>query len=231
LLSRFVRPNASIRRIAGKFETTYGVAAVQAHVSRTHDSLQQSLPSVQVAPTRAQVELPLLHRGGVPAQVPAQHSSFVVQEAPTSMQAEVQTDSPPSPGTQVPSQQVSPLAQGAPRGRHGPGPNSHRPLVGSHPTQHGGTALVAHDSPVALQSAAASRHTPSGVAHSPEQQSPFVVHGLPAIAQSVAPHVPALHPSEQQSEASVHCAPSTRQYGAHSFERDPSTGSHRPLQQ
>jgi len=159
----------------------------------------------------AQVEPALSHRAGLPAQFPAQHSSLVAQVAPVARHAEVHTGTPASSAVHEPSQHVSSLAHGAPRGRHGPGPNSQREVAGSQPPQQGGMLIPVHASPSARQSAAASVQTPSAIGHSPEQQSPSAVHGVPSTAHSVAPQVPALHPSEQQSDARLQDAPSTRQ--------------------
>jgi hypothetical protein len=211
----------------------YWGGATQPHTCATHDPVQQSVPAVHEEPMIAQLEVPLSHRSGLPAQPPLQHSSLVAQEAPAVMQVEVQTSMPAELGEQVPSQHVSPVAQGAPRGRQGPGPKSQRPLTGSHSLQHGGIEVLMHVSPVARQIEAARAHalTPSALAHSPEQQSPSVLHGLPTVVQSVVPHTPLLQPREQQSVAAVHAVPSTRQYGAHSFSIETETGSHRPLQQ
>ncbi len=172
-----------------------------------------------------------VQRAGLPAHVPVQHWSFAVHGAPAATHAEVQTATPPSAPLHAPSQHVSPVAHGAPRGRHGPAPKSQRPLVWSQSPQHGGTLFEVHASPGARQRAAAKRHRPISVVHSPEQQSPFVAHAAVAIAQTAGPQRPALQPSEQQSEARAQGAPSTRQYGAHWFESDPSTGLQRPLQQ
>ena len=196
---------------------------MQPHFSMTHDPVQQSVPMVHEEPMIAQVEVPFSHLSGLPAQLPAQHSSLVAQEAPPAMQVEVQTSIPAELGEQVPSQHVSPPPQGAPRGRQGPGPKAQRPLTGSQSPQHGGIEVLMHVSPVARQIDAARVHAPmpSALAHTPEQQSPSVLHELPAGVQSVGPHVPLLQPREQQSVAAVHAAPSTRQYGAHSSRARP----------
>jgi hypothetical protein len=160
---------------------------------------------------RAQAEPSVSHRAGLPAQVPAQHSSFVVHGAPAPTHVDAHTEMPASPALQEPLQHVSSPAQGAPRGRHGPGPNSQREEVESQPLQQGRTLVLEHVSPAPRHSAAASRHTPSGVAHCPEQQSLLAVQGLPATVQRVAPQAPPLHPREQQSDGTVHGVPSTRQ--------------------
>jgi hypothetical protein len=173
--------------------------------------VQQSVAVEQVAPMIAQLEGPFSHRRGFPAQLPVQHSSLVVQDAPAAMQAEVQTAAPAALAVQEPLQQVSPEAHGAPRGRQGPGPKSQRPLAGSQSPQQSGMELFEQLSPVERQSAGASVHTPSAPGHSFEQQSPSTLQGVPSIAQSAAPHVPALHPSEQQSVAALQGAPSTTQ--------------------
>ena len=189
----------------------YWAEPAQSHCPRTHEPVQQSPPRVHFAPKIAQVEPSVSQRAGLPAQVPAQHSSFVAHAAPAGMHADAQTGTPASFGVHAPWQHVSSAAQGAPRGRQGPAPNSQRDVVGSHPPQQGGTALPEQLSPAARQSAAASLHTPSGVAHCPEQQSLSAVHGSPEIVQSVFPHAPAVQPREQQSDAWLHGVPSTRQ--------------------
>jgi hypothetical protein len=201
---------------------------MQPQRSVTHDPVQQSVPAVHAAPMILQ-EAALSHRSGFPAQVPAQHSSLVAQEAPAAMQVEVQTLTPAELALHVPSQQVSPAAQGAPRGRHGPEPKSQRPLTESQAPQQGGIAAPVHVSPVSRHSDGASEQNPS--THVFEQQSPSVLHVLPAVVQSVVPQVPPLHPREQQSVAAVQGSPSTTQYGAHAFSADTESGSHRPLQQ
>ena len=185
----------------------------------------------------AHVELPLSHRSGFPAQVPAQHSSFVEQAIPAAVQADVHTGIPASFAVHDPAQHVSEAAHGAPRGRHGPAPNSHRDVTGSQLShgQQGGMLSFEHASPAARHNEGARLQTPTEVpgrtAHSPEQQSPLTAQGSPATLHSAGPHVPLLQPREQQSEALVHGAPLTRQYDVHWFEREISTGSHLPLQQ
>ena len=164
--------------------------------------------------------------------VPAQHSSLVAHVDPAATHADVHTDAPASFASHDPWQHVSPAPHGASRGRHGPGPKPQWPLAMSHVPQHGGTIDgPVHSSPSARQSVAAMTHVPRGVAHSPEQQSAFDVQGSAFCAHSVSPQMPALQPSEQHCEAAVHSVPSTTQYGAHCFDSDTSTGSHRPLQQ
>ena len=181
------------------------------HVPLTQDPVQQSLPNSQLVPTIAQVGAPLWHVPGLPVQPPAQHSSFVVQDPPAATHVEVQTETPAPFAAHDPLQHASPALHGASRGRHGPEPKSHRPLVESQSAQHGGTAIEVQDSPVGRQRAAVMTHKPIAVAHSPEQQSPFELQASPASVHRVVPHVPALQPSEQQSAARVHGAPSTRQ--------------------
>jgi hypothetical protein len=163
------------------------------------------------APTIAQVGVPFTHRLGVPAQVPAQHSSLVVQESPVATHADVQTETPASPASHVPLQQVSLASQGALRGRQGPGPKSHRPLVMSQFPQHWGNDTEEQYSPGVRHEAAARMQRPSALSHSPEQQSLSMVQGSPSTVHSVVPHTPLLHPREQQSDASEHGEPFTRQ--------------------
>jgi hypothetical protein len=173
-----------------------------------------------------------VQRAGFPSQRPEQQSSLVAQTTAFSAHAEVHTGTPPSVGEQLPLQQVSPEAHGAPRGRHGPPPNSQRPVVVSQPPQHGGmSAPPWHVSPGSRQRFAVRRQMLSGAWHSPEQQSAFWVHVSPARAQSAPPQTPPLQASEQQAAADVHGVPSTAQYAVHCFSSDTSTGSHRPLQQ
>jgi hypothetical protein len=209
--------------------STQGAGAMQPQMSVTHDPVQQSVPVAHDAPMILQVEAALWHFSGFPAQVPAQHSSLVAQASPAATHVDVQTVTPAELAVHVPSQHVSPAAQGAPRGRHGPEPKSQRPLTESQAPQQGGIAAPVHVSPVSRHSDGASEQNPS--THVFEQQSPLVLHVLPAVVQSVVPHVPPLQPREQQSVAAVQGAPSTRQYGAHSYSADAESGSHRPLQQ
>jgi hypothetical protein len=180
------------------------------HVPATHDPVQQSPPSLHVAPMIAQLE-GVWHLSGFPAHVPAQHSSLVAHDAPSAMQADVHTAMPCGLAVHEPLQHVSEVSHGAPRGRHGPGPKSQRLLTGSQLPQQGGTDAFVQISPVARHTVAASVHTPSVVSHSPEQQSLSRVHVVPAVEHSVEPHVPLLQPREQQSEAEVHGEPSMRQ--------------------
>jgi hypothetical protein len=186
-------------------------APAQPQAPATHEPVQQSPSAVHVAPTMAQLEGPVSQRSGFPAQVPAQHSSLVVHAAPAATHADVHTATPLAPAVQLPSQHVSSDAHGAPRGRHWPGPNSHRPLAGSHSPQHAGMDPPVHDSPVWRQIAGASVHTPRPWGHSPEQQSLSTLQGVPSSAQSAVPQVPELQPSEQQSVAAEHGAPFTTQ--------------------
>ena len=164
----------------------------------------------------AQVGVPVSHWDGSPAQVPAQHSSFVVHAWPAPMHADVQTGTPASSALQAPSQQVSPAPHGAPRGRQAPGPKAQRDVAGSQlPEQQGGTLSFEHVSPVERQTEGARLQRPAGIpgriAQTPEQQSPSTMHGLPATAHSAGPQLPLSQPSEQQSVASVQGAPFTRQ--------------------
>jgi hypothetical protein len=186
---------------------------MQPQMSVTHDPVQQSVPVTQGAPIILQLEGALSHFSGFPAHVPAQHSSLVAHAPPAAMHVDVQAVTPAELAVQVPLQQVSPAAQGAPRGRQGPAPKSQRPLAESQSPQQGGMSAPVHVSPLSRHSARASEHSPS--THVFEQQSPSVLHELPAVVQSVVPHVPLLQPREQQSVADVQGAPSTRQYGAH----------------
>jgi hypothetical protein len=181
-----------------------------------HDPVQQSPPTLQLAPTIPQLGVPVSHRDGSPAQVPAQHSSLVEHAWPAPTHADVQTGIPASSAVQAPSQHVSPAAQGAPRGRQAPGPNAQREVPGSQlPEQHGGMLSFEQVSPVERQTEGARLQIPAGspgtIAQTPEQQSPSTMHGFPAIAQSAGPQLPLSQPSEQQSVARVQEAPFTRQ--------------------
>jgi hypothetical protein len=189
---------------------------VQEHEPRTHEPVQQSPFTLQLEPTMLHVGVPLWQRAGSPAHVPAQHSSLVVHARPAPMHDDVQTGIPASSAAQVPSQQVSPVAHGAPRGKHAPEPNAHREVAGSQlPEQQGGTLSLAQVSPVERQTEGARLQIPAGmpgmIAQTPEQQSPSTVHGSPAIAQSAGPQTPSSQPREQQSVASLHAVPFTRQ--------------------
>jgi hypothetical protein len=177
----------------------------------THDPVQHSLSTLQDAPMIAQLEVAVSQRAGFPAQSPVQQSSFVLHDAPALAHADVQTETPASVGVHEPLQQVSPAPQGALRGRQGPVPKAHRPLALSHPPQQGSKGVPVQVSPAARHGDAPMLHTWNGVAHSPEQQSPSTEQEPPASAQIAPPQIPPLHASEQQSDASVHAAPSIRQ--------------------
>jgi hypothetical protein len=200
----------------------------------THEAVQHSESTVQVAPMIEQLGPAGSQRAGLPAQTPVQQSSFVAHAVPVATHGEVQAATPASLVAHDPLQHVWPPAHGASRGRQGPGPNMQRPLAVSQPPQQGGTSVIPLQvSPGSRQMEAVSRHTFKIGVHSPEQHWPFELHEVPAGAQSAGPHVPWSHPSEQQSEARAHAVPSMRQYGAHCLdaETETSTGSHRPLQQ
>jgi len=82
----------------------------------------------------------------------------------------------------------------------------------SHVPQQGGTVTVPeHSSPAGRQSVADRMQVPSEDSHCPEQQSLSASHEPAAIVQTEPPHLPPLHANEQQSEASAHDVPSTRQ--------------------
>ncbi len=178
----------------------------------THAPVQQSSLTVHAAPVIAQLAGTGWHASGMPPHRPSQQSSFVAHEAPVAVQAEVQTVTPASFASQLPLQHVSPVLHGASRGKHGPGPNPHRPSAVSHESQHGGTTTESEQSsPAARHSVAERMHLPISDSHCPEQQSLSAWQVAPLMAQRAPPHWPPLQASEQQSDGTVQGVPSTRQ--------------------
>jgi hypothetical protein len=64
-----------------------------------------------------------------------------------------------------------------------------------------------------------------------EQQSLSIMQAAPAVAHSGPPHIPPLHPSEQQSLGSMQRVPSAWQYCEQVRVPARPVGSHRTLQQ
>jgi len=64
-----------------------------------------------------------------------------------------------------------------------------------------------------------------------EQHWLSTMQGPPAVTQSGPPHIPPLHPSEQQSPGSSQRVPFAWQYGEQERAPERPAGSQRPLQQ
>ena len=174
--------------------------------------MQQSVLTVHAAPVTAHAAGAGWHASGIPPHRPSQQSSFVAHDAPVAAQAEAQTVTPASFAWQLPLQHVSPVLHGVSRGKHGPGPNPHRPSAVSQESQHGGTTTDSEQSsPAARHSVGARMHLPINDSHCPEQQSLLAWQVAPLMAQRGPPHWPPLQASEQQSEGRVQEVPSTRQ--------------------
>lgn len=171
-------------------------------------------------------------------QLPLAHSKLATQETPSARGIDVQTVRPvPSSVHGAPRQQSDAETHTAPIGRQGPGPGSHRPLVLSQ-TPPGQQV----PGPPEWQSSPDARHVaigsmthlpfapPSSTSHSFEQHCTSTVQPEPSRRHSAPVHVPALHPSAQQSLARVHPAPAGAHCGRQTSVVEPAAGSHRPLQ-
>ena len=154
--------------------------------------------------------------------------------ASPSTHADAQTETPPSPAGARPGAARLPRAATARLcARHGPCAGLAPSALRVAPAEHGDVGCPVHPSPgLAAEVSPRQPAQRRGIRAPPGAAVAVRRAGVsPPSRTSSRRRCPPLHPREQQSEASVHGAPLTRQYGEHLLETEPSLGSQRPLQQ